>query len=242
MNKIQLPNIIKSQGAKAHPFPIQVGIQTQRFIQGSIFYFTFTDEVVGLYFRTVPDGYSKTKALFSGYGYSDSTWETSWSCFEEYLRTFSKPVFRSALIAMKSHWDWYIDKIGQFIVFARQHVTSPQITNSVMREFDNISQKSITDQFKLLEKLTGLTFDFDSSYMEALHEMALVRNLGIHNQWTVNKKYKKWSIQKDKWEIGQLRDFTITELENWSTCLQQVIHDTAFPIAIRFVSAPDYKG
>jgi hypothetical protein len=52
---IQLPSMARNHGAKIHPYPFQIGMQTLEFMQGSLFHASLVDIASGAYIRQ-PDG------------------------------------------------------------------------------------------------------------------------------------------------------------------------------------------
>lgn len=232
-NRITLPKYTKGKNSTAHPFPFQIAMQVQKFMQGSLFYFVLMDEASGLYFRQ-QDSYQKIRAQFATYGYSDTTWETCWKCFEEYLTTFPNQILHMSLLSMKSHWDWYISQLGYFVLFANGYPDKG-------KELERIGFKPIIEQFTILENATGLKFDLLPNTIESLSELALVRNLGIHNQWEVDGLYLKWS-KNTQWKKGEIRVFSKEELELWHQSLIEAIHKTSTLVAKKYRNEPEYHG
>lgn len=222
-----------------HPFPIKVAYQTLRFIQGTIFYFTLTDEAAGQFFSQ-SNGYNAIKNLFvNGYNYSETTWETSWNCFEEYVKRFPNQYRLETLISMKSHWDWYISQIGNFLIFALAQDNTQKISPKEIESSKKIGFADIGSQFKILKKITGLEFNLSDVDIQTLSEMALVRNLGIHNQWEVDDYYIKWT-KEPRWKRGQIRRFGIEELNIWHKTLITAINQTSVIIAQKYFNAPQF--
>ena len=127
--KIPLPPVTKTAGAKAHPFPIQVSIQTQEFIQAALFYAMFADIAAGKYIQ-LPNALNILKQELSKEGLDKKLWYNGWTYLEKYQPTFNNTIFQNVLILMRSHWDWYIRQIGEFVSFARKHVSSPELDKS----------------------------------------------------------------------------------------------------------------
>jgi hypothetical protein len=236
--KIPLPKLYKGKDSKAHPFPFLIAMQTLKFIQGSVFYFTLMDEAAGQFFRQ-ENAYEKIKSLFSSYAYSDKTWETSWSCFQEYLTIFPNQIMQVSLISMKSYWDWYVSQLGKFIIFAVKNESNQSADQDKVKGLSKIGFKDITSQFGILRKVTGLSFNITQTTLDSLSELVLVRNLGIHNQWEVDETYLKWT-KNGKWRKGEIRTFTKEELYNWHQSLIEAINKTSQPIAEKYVKVPEF--
>ena len=140
---------------------------------------------------------------------------------------------------MRGHWDWYIRKLGEFVVFARGHVPCTALTKDEGKLLEQIGFKEITRQFELLEKSCDIKFAFPTYVLSSLKEMALARNLGLHNRWEVDAFYKERSSSTG-FGIGDIRVVNKKELMEWHGSLIRCINETTFPIAAKFVQAPDY--
>ena len=243
VSKIPIPKVIKKEDSKAHPYPFVIALQTMKFTQGAIFYFTLMDTAASEYFRQGDQQgsqYLKIKSLYTSWGYSEQTWETSWSCFEEYMTIFPKQIWNVALITLKSHWDWYMTKLGEFVCFAKSFENITPLRESEQNALKKIGFRDITSQFSELEKVASVKFEFSDEVLNLLREFSLVRNLGIHNQWEVDDTYLKLT-KKSEYQKGVLRFFNMQELEEWQRSLQVAITQTSQKIAERFVNAPNYS-
>ena len=69
--------------------------------------------------------------------------------------------------------------------------------------------------------------------------MYLVRNLGMHNQWKVDEKYIKYSINKN-WNVGDFRNVTIDELTDWNKHLHNIFQLTSSAISNKFDFVPPF--
>lgn len=234
----QVFNSDGSETLPGHVYPLRIARQTRRFIQGAIFYIAIINEATSKYVQT-PDAMPEMRASFEKYGYNDETWDTSWDCLEEYFSAFPDPASRHAMIAMKSHWDWYVTHLGKFIEFA-SHNTADLISPALAEDLDMIGFKSITKQLDILKKTTHLNFNIPNSYIESLSEMTLVRNLGIHSQWEVDATYLRWSKTRG-FKLGEQRAFTINELNEWYRILTLLIDMTAHLVAEKFIQAPKFS-
>ncbi len=221
-----------------HPYPIKIGVVTRRFIQGALFYIAFTNEATSKYMQT-PGAMQEMWLAFEKYGYSHETWESSWDCLEEYFAAFPDPASRHAMIAIKSHWDWYVTHLGKFIRFGSQFSGDSPISQPLLEELDMIGFKSIGKQMDILRKATHITFDIPPAHIESLSEMTLVRNLGIHSQWEVDATYLKWS-KTTRFNLGEQRVFTSAELNEWYRILASLIDLTSSKISAKYSLVPDY--
>lgn len=236
--KIPLPLVIREPNAKAHPFPIQVAFQTYEFILGVLFYATVSDTASGDFIR-MPDGLNRLEVKLLQQGLSKAEWDRGWNLIQKYMPVFENTVFQNVLMLMRSHWDWYIRQVGEFVRFARTHMVDPLLDNKQQKLLDNIDRKELKDQISVLEMACGITFNISSSVMESVGEMSLVRNLGMHNRWEVDDFYLNKTLSAG-WEIDDIRLVEINELRNWASSLNKMIDETSFPIAMKYASVPDY--
>lgn len=236
--KISLPPISKAPDAKAHPFPIQISIQTYEFISGMMFYAMVADAASGKYIR-LPNGLKQIEEDILEGGLSKNEWDRGWDRIQKYLPVLENSVLQSVLIQARSHWDWYIRNLIGFIRFARNHVTSPPLDGKQQKLLERIDRAGIKEQLSILELATGVTFSIPNTVMSSIKELSLVRNLGMHNRWEVDGFYLSQSSTSN-WEVGDVRLFEATELRDWISSLSKLLDETSFPIATKYVSAPDY--
>lgn len=236
--KIPLPSVTKAPNAQAHPFPAQVAVQTYEFILGVLFYAMLSDMASGAYFR-LPNALTQMETKLLSEGLSKKEWDRGWNILQKYMSVFENTVFQNVLMLMRSHWDWYIRQIGGFVRFSRNHVSSPPLDKKQQKLLDNVDRKEIKEQLETLETACGVTFNIPSTVMESIKEMSLVRNLGMHNRWEVDDFYLS-KTSTSGWELGDLRLVEINELRAWASSLNKIIDETSIPIALKYVSAPDY--
>lgn len=237
---IELPKVSEEWEGRAHHYPIQIGYQTQEFLQGSIFHAAYIDVAASQYTQ-MPGAFERIKSEFVDKDMDESTWQLSWSCLRKYEGVFREALYQNVLIAMKSHWDWYISKLGQFVAFAIKHSGGQGLDRDLSESLRRVAFREMSEQLRVLEQVSGLNFEIQDTTIGSLKEMALVRNLGIHNRWEVNGYYRKHSRNKS-WSVGELRTITVQELEEWHSSLLEGINSTSVPIGERYVSAPAYQG
>jgi hypothetical protein len=236
--KIPLLSVTKALNAQAHPFPVQVAVQTYEFILGVLFYAMVSDMASGEYVR-LPNGLNQMEAKLLEEGLSKKEWDRGWNIIQKYMPVFENTVFQNVLMLMRSHWDWYIRQIGGFVRFSRNHVHSPPLDNKQQKLLDNVDRKELKEQLQILEMACGITFNIPATVMESIREMSCVRNLGMHNRWEVDNFYLS-KTSTSGWELNDIRLLEISELRGWASSLNKIIDETSFPIAIKYVSAPDY--
>jgi hypothetical protein len=236
--KIPLLPFTRMPGAKAHPFPLQVSFQTQEFIRGVLFYVMFADVAASEYVR-LPDGLNKIKEKLTNEGMTQKIWDDGWAYLKKYQSIFENTVFQNAAILMRSHWDWYIRHIGEFVEFARNRVASPTLSSKQKQQLSRIGWQEIIDQLSILEDSCGISFGISSTISDDIKEMSLVRNLGMHNRWEVDQFYLN-KTSSSGWTLKDVRLIDIVELQNWGGSLSKLINETSFKIAEKFAPVPDY--
>ncbi|MBA7635067.1 hypothetical protein ES703_42667 [subsurface metagenome] len=236
--RIPLPKVRKKPNCKAHPFPFQIGFQTLEFIQSSIFFTTLLDYISGEYLEQ-QTSLEKIKIRMIEDGLSDDNWEKDFACLMKYRKVFEKWIFQNVLIQIKSHWDWYIRRLAEFIVFARENVSSSPLNQKDKAELQRIGFKPLSKQLRILENAGNVKFNIPKDILNALSEMALVRNIGLHNRWEIDSFYLS-KTNSSGWNIGEIREFNIIELGQWHKCIMTVIHETSVEVSKKFVYAPDY--
>lgn len=239
MIKICLPNISVEKNVKAHPYPFQIAYQAQEFIQGAIFYASIADISSGTYFRQ-RNSMEELKEQFIAGGGELSTWDQGWQILDRYKDIFKISVFQSVLVAINSHWDWYVRNLGNFVSFARQYVPDRALSRKEEKDLDRIGFLSICHQLTTLEKSCVEIFGIPNNVLEDLKEMSLVRNLALHNRWEVDQKYLDNTSNNQYWNIGELRLFDISELRLWHQGLLEAVKKTWISIATKYLNAPRY--
>ena len=236
--KIPLPSVTKAPNAQAHPFPFQVAVQTYEFILGVLFYAMVSDTASGEYVR-LPNALNQMETKLLSEGLSKKEWDRGWNIIQKYMSVFENTVFQNVLMLMRSHWDWYIRQLGGFVRFSRNHVSSPPLDNKQQKLLDNVDRKEIKEQLEILEMACGITFNIPATVMESIKEMSLVRNLGMHNRWEIDSFYLN-KTSTSGWVLGDIRLIDIKDLREWASSLNKIIDETSLPIAVKYVSAPDY--
>lgn len=236
--KIPLPNVITMPGASVHPYPFKVAQQTLEFMQCTLFYNTVSDISTGEFVK-YPENMPKLKHICLQRGLDEGVWESAWGYLEKYRVYFEKYVFQDVLIAMNSHWDWYVRKLSKFIYNSRQYVPSPKLNLKQEQAFKRIGFASIELQISLLELATGITFGLTKNHIDNLKEMAFVRNLCLHNRMEVDDKYKHNSISTN-FEVDDIRVIDNKELLSWHDSFNESVRITCTDIAKKYVGSPLY--
>jgi hypothetical protein len=233
------PTLRRGPSSTSHPYPLQIALRAETFIVGATFYYAFADVALGDYFREVPTFYERLRSLFLSKGVTAEGWETNWKAFEAYVNAFPSPIVQNALLTAIAHWDTYVSKLAAFVRFGRTFVPSAPISRRQEKALKRVSFLSVPEQIDTLTQASGITFPIQSAAVASLHEMSLVRNLGMHNEWIVDSTYLAHT-SSTRWLLGSLRAVAIAELEEWRRCLSSVIAATSMTIAVKYVSAPDF--
>lgn len=236
--RIPLPKVMMRKDAKVHPFPYQIAQQTQELMQGAIFWFICADEAAGAFIH-LPNGLNILKANLLKAGMQEEEWESGWNYLNKYKNLFQDVVFQNVLIVIRSYWDWYITKLVEFTILAREN-TDDALMESSKKKLRRITHLEILEQISFLERVCNLDFKISSETKQCIKEMSLVRNLGLHNRWEVDQLYLDKTSKRNQWQIGDIRTFDVGELRLWHRSLIDLISKTCKPVAIQYVSAQAY--
>jgi len=208
-------------------------------LQGATFYPAFVDAIAGLYHDNNQDMMEQLRKVFIASGMTEDDWEISNKCLTKYMQYFPNPVIQAAVVEGLSHWDWYVEKLGRFIEFARQNGPKPIMSKTMERKLPSISLHSFSDQMHVLEEASGNTLQISDSCINDVNEMVLVRNLGVHCQWEVTAHYLK-STKTIGWSLGDVREVNPSELELWRAALYNIISGTCRHFAQMYALVPDF--
>jgi len=186
-----------------------------------------------------PDSFEEFRSDMLDKGMDSDTWEHSWKCLLKYDEPLREWLLQYVLIGMRSQWDWYISRLGEFVLFARTHTASPPLGKKSKRDLQGIGFKSMSDQLAVLEIEAGATFEIDDVQRSLLSEMALVRNIVLHNRGEVDDHYLRKSTT-GPWKVGELRDVSSSELGSWHLALVHCIGKTSTAVAQTLVEVPPY--
>lgn len=237
--RIPLPDLVRKQVGNVHPYPFQIGIQALELMQGSLFYASFADVASGAYVR-LPDGMENLERYFTERLDSKKTYDEAWGILRKYQVFFEKAAQQSVLIAMNSHWDWYARRLIDFIVFARQKLNSPVLERSHQKQLERFSSLPIGEQLEVIKVAAGVSFTVSEAEKAEFQEMALVRNLGLHNRWEIDVRYLE-RTKRSGYQLGEVRTFEIEELNRWHQLFHEIVRETSREVAKSFSDAPDYS-
>ena len=230
--------MVRGQGAKIHPYPFRIGIQTLEFMQGSLFYASLVDIASGAYIRQ-PDGMANLERVFLEKLDSPKTYDDAWGIIGKYQAVFERVPFQSVLIAMNSHWDWYARKLIDFILFARKDLNQSMLEKVEEKRLARFSSLPIGEQLEIIEVVAGIKLTLSDEEKSELQEMTLVRNLGLHNRWEIDKRYLERTLRRE-YLLGELRIIEVGELNRWHQVFMRVINAASNEVALAFVRANDY--
>ena len=69
--------------------------------------------------------------------------------------------------------------------------------------------------------------------------MALVRNIGLHNRWEIDKRYLERTSRRG-YQLGEVRTFEAIELNGWHKVFIKIVSMSSMEVALAFVRATDY--
>ena len=241
VERIPLPKVMMQKDAKAHPFPCQIALQTQEYMQGVVLYFICADRAAGEFVR-LPNGLNILKATLLKDGMQERDWESGWNYLSKYQKLFQGVVFQNVLIVIRSCWDWYVTKLAEFIIFACENNTDDALSKKDQKSLRRITHPEILEQISILERVCNLGFRVPEKTKQYIKEMSLVRNLGLHNRWEVDQDYLDKTSEHNRWQLGNIRTFDVLELKPWHGSLIDLISKTWRPMAIQYVSASPYPS
>ncbi len=210
MAKIPLPGIPNNLNLNdTHPYPIQIAKQTVEFIRATWFNIFLSDAMAELYTELNPERWREN--VFSRLqekGIEKSAIQPGWDSLVNYMEFFRHANVHSAVIALCSHWDWFIRKLGDFII--EFLASKNRSSNSNLK---NIGMKHILEQIQIIETSLSIEFIINKTDKNILKLVSLTRNIGIHNRWEIDDKYLE--SYSDTWEFGEIRRINSDELKNW---------------------------
>lgn len=233
------PPDASQQVIRAHPYPIQIGYQTQQFLHAHIFHAQF-QATCGYIFLGQPNAVEMVEREMLDKGGDPQAIALGWECLTTYQAVFSNATLQSAIVALNSHWDWYVRRLGEFVRFARQHVSSPSLKKSQESDLAKISRIPIIQQLSILEDAAGVSFALAKPDRSNLEELSLVRNLILHNRCEVDDHYLSRSACK-RFEKNHLREVDSAEGHEWQKSLLTAVQETCVTLAQKFVAVPGYS-
>jgi hypothetical protein len=236
--QVPLPTMHSRPGAQAHVYPFQIGMQTLEFLQASLLHASFSDIAAGQAVKA-PGGLDQIEQIYLKSIGSKQTYDEAWQYLVKYRYVFEKTTFQAVVVALNSHWDWYIRKLGEFVIFARTAIASPRFSSSDEKKIHRVGLLPVLEQLKVLEDLLSIPLSLSDSARSELVEMCLVRNLGLHSRWEVDDKYLSQSTRTG-YQIGDLRIIDQPELHLWHRLLIELINSSSSGVARAYLSAPPY--
>jgi hypothetical protein len=155
--KIELPVFPKM--ARAHHYPYQIAWQALEFVQGAMFHAIFMDIAAGQRVRQPGATVDIEKAMIAS-GTTQDVLDLHWKTWAKYKMVFEGFVFQNAIVSMQSHWDWYLRRLGAFILFARQEVGDPPLPSKTNKELKRIGFANFADQIEILRESSGCPYLF----------------------------------------------------------------------------------
>ena len=236
--RIPLPADTFGPDRKAHSYPFRIATQTHEFLQASAFHVAMLDMAAGERVRQ-ENALAELQAACLAGGLDPKTWDEGWDILGRYKGVFESSVFQTVVISMRSHWDWYVRRLAEFVRFCRGHVASPSLKPEDEKALSQLGTKKFSIQIAVLERATGVSLMPTADSVDAITLMTHVRNLGIHNRWEVDQLFLD-SHPNCGFQVGDLRLVQLSELEVWRKALGDLVTATAVEVGKRYVSAPTY--
>lgn len=224
MTKIPLPDIPNDLN-DVHPYPMQIAKQTVEFIRATWFDIFLSDAMAQLYTESNPEKWKED--VFSRLqekGIEKAAIQPGWDSLVNYMEFFRHANAHSAVIALCSHWDWFIRNLGDFIT--KFLASKNRSSNSNLK---NIGKKHILEQIQTIEKSLSIEFTIKDADKKILKLASDTRNIGIHNRWEVDDKYLE--SYPDTWKLGEIRRINSDELKNWGETFIHCIDVIASSVA-----------
>jgi hypothetical protein len=238
MTRYPLPTLNRSPNSQAHPFPFQISLQTQEFLQAALFYSTFADVAVAEVVSE-PGGVARVESRLQERGLNPNIVSQAWSFLEKYREVFKGSVYQHALIQLNSHWDWYIRRLCEFVQFGRAYCQTPALKAEDEKRLRRASRLPIAEQLEVIEVAASISLGLAADEKEELSEMSQARNLGLHNRWEVDADYLR-KTKRIGYSLGDLRQIEIPELRKWHSLLVTLLHNSSRETAKMFKTAPDF--
>lgn len=236
MARIPLPSVTSADPRRAHPFPLQIGYQTLEFLQGTLFYAAFADIAAGQQVQR-PGGVDEVEKLMKDSGLESTTLDQGWNILQRYKTVFEGYRYQAGLIAMNSHWDWYIRRLAAFIRFSRSHLSLPPLSKDKESNLARADFLPMADQLCIIQVSTNVDLLLSDSDTAELSEMTLVRNIGLHNRWEIDEVYLR-KTSRSGLSVGNLRFVTPDELQCWHSLLIKVINRSSAELAKVYCDVP----
>src|SRR5690606_27930026 len=114
-------------------------------MQATLFHHAFLDIAAGQRVRE-PGGFSAVENELIKNGLALESNNQAWALIKKYQEIFNQFVRQNVLVLLRSHWDWYIDKLGAFTVHGRNEIGGPTLSKSEMKNLDRLGFQPIQTQ------------------------------------------------------------------------------------------------
>jgi hypothetical protein len=195
----------------------------QEYLQAVISLYAVSDAAAGMHVHDL-ESLNRLGELFERL--EPGTWDSTWALVGKYDGLLERLVSQNALIAVVSQWDWYIRRLGAFVLFAEASISDASSSADDRKQLGHVDRLPIGEQLTVLERATGISLSLDDAHRSDLKEMAAVRNIGMHNRWECDQRYLD-STPVCGFELGDLRLFDEGELQNWHARLVESLNETS---------------
>ncbi len=147
---VTLPSITNiTDDVKSHTFPLKIAHQTHELMQATLFHAMLADEAAGQRIRQ-PNALEEIEASLMRAGLEKDLWEEGWKYLIKYQLLIEKMVTQNVLIALRSHWDWYIRNLGAFVEASIEATAAESLSMVKHAELTKIGFKDILKQLSIL--------------------------------------------------------------------------------------------
>lgn len=219
---------------EGHPYPFRIGFRAMERLQAALFYTIFQDEAAGMQVRRKGGVKEVSKALRKE-GLSKEVEDNAWDYMSKHKSELKEIPFQNVVLQMFAIWDWYAGKMKSFVSHGLKELGEfPELTGRLKGQWKSFSRQRIELQVTILPDVAGATLELADSTPNALKELRLVRNLGVHNLWRVDEEYQRFTAT-GPWELDELRKLSVGELLDWQAGLNDAIKTTTVAMSKRFV-------
>lgn len=232
-----IPMYKRANNESVHPFPINLEMTTRRKVQGILMYFTIVENASHLFFQPDnPNAYNLLIERLNQIGVSTKTFDSSWQDFVIYLESKPSTTIQQAIFNLEFAWDRFISENQHFMIRGNEilNIILPDKENRILKRLDKYSQREIID---FINKNIGVT-NITEREIVSITELCLLRNLGVHKDWVIDKDYSGKTITQNK-AIGELREVSFSEFQIYFSDWMSIIGKISRPIAVFYKEMHD---
>ena len=230
MIRYDLPEVIPEDHPGEHPFPTRIALFTEAFIDTTISYLVINDravevgtgrgmQVMRIVDSLIEEGASKEDLYFAlKFGAEH----------RDFFQAFTR---QNATVLLMNEWEWFHSRLMSFARWALRHEGGSLPSTN----------RGIVGEIRRIEEVARQTLPLTDEERDALNELEMVRDLGMHHRWEMDRRYINANRLSEDY-IGVLRIPRYDEIMNWKRTLAKTVQHCAMEMGRRFVEAPDYWG